>query len=223
VSQFRFISTRIIVTALTASATAAVAGVAFVSRPTPVQAFPAYAQKEAVHCAYCHNNPQGGGARNYRGKFYKKNSNSFAGFDDEAEAKAAGVPVAPEADPKPKSWTAPAAAPAAPTAPAAPAPAPAAPAKPSIDDLKKAVGETSAALKKAPKDPAAKKAHSASLTALAKGVMDNGDMPPAKRYPEALSLLRKAVALDPTNKEAASTKKMIEDVYKQMGKPLPKG
>jgi len=52
--------------------------------------------------------------------------------------------------------------------------------------------------------------------------MSDTTIPPAKRYPEALKLLRQAVQLDPANKKAASDKKMIEDVYKQMGKPLPK-
>lgn len=219
-SPTRIFATRTIITALAATMTFAIVGVAFVSEPTLVQAHPIYAEKEQINCVYCHNNPQVGGSRNYRGRFYRDNNNSFAGFDDEAEAKAADVDVAPEAAPKPKSWTPPGT-----TVPTAPTPAvsplSAAP-KPSRDGLKKAVDETAAALKKAPKDLEAKKAHAASLTALAHGLMGDTDIPPAKRYPDALILLRKAVVLDPTNKDASSAKKMIEDAYKSAGKPLPK-
>jgi hypothetical protein len=66
--------------------------------------------------------------RNYRGNFYHDNNLSFAGFDDAAEAKKAGVEVGPEASSKPKSWTAPE-APAEPAKPAVPA-KPTTPAKP---------------------------------------------------------------------------------------------
>ena len=209
-SRIRIFSTRAFVTAvtvLTTTVTFAIVGVAFVSKPTPVQAYPVYAEKEQVNCIYCHNNPQVGGPRNYRGRFYRDNHNSFAGFDDEAEAKASGVDVAPEATPRPKSWTPPGTTPPVPPTPVA-SPLPPAP-KPSLDGLKKAVDETATALKKAPKDPEAKKAHAASLTVVAHVFMIDTDIPPAKRYMEALILLRKAVVLDPTNKDAAGTKKMI--------------
>jgi hypothetical protein len=102
---------------------------------TAAVAKPPFAEKEGVSCKYCHSQPP---MRNYRGNFYHDNNLSFAGFDDAAEAKKAGVEVGPEASSKPKSWTAPEAPaePAKPTAPAKPAPAkpgkkaPAKPAKP---------------------------------------------------------------------------------------------
>ena len=88
---------------------------------------PPFAEKEGVKCTYCHTQPP---QRNYRGNFYKANNLAFAGFDDAAEAKKAGVEVGPEASSKPKSWTAPE-APAEPAKPAAPAkPVKKAPAKP---------------------------------------------------------------------------------------------
>lgn len=70
-------------------------------------AFPKFAKAESKPCGYCHVNPAGGGERNYRGLFYKTNGLSFAGFDDAAEAKKAGVEVGPVTDPSPTSGAAP--------------------------------------------------------------------------------------------------------------------
>lgn len=219
-SYFRF-DTRSAIAALTVTATVCVASVALVGKPDPVQAFPAYTEKEGVKCGYCHVNAGGGGKRNYRGKFYKKNMLTFANFDDKAEAAAAGEPIGAEADAKPKSLTVPGGAtePVATPAPAA-TPTPAAAESP-VPGLRKKVAATQAALAKSPKSVPAKKAHSASLTALARGIMNDPAIPPVKKYPEALTLLRQAVKLDPTNKGAAADVKRIEDVYKQMGKAVP--
>lgn len=70
-------------------------------------AFKKFAQAEGKSCAYCHVNPAGAGKRNYRGLFYKAHNNSFAGFDDAAEAKKAGVEIGPEPTPPPRSQTPP--------------------------------------------------------------------------------------------------------------------
>ena len=78
------------------------------------QAFPRFARAEGKPCGYCHINPGGGGKRNYRGLFYKKNNFTFAGFDDAAEANAAGVEIGPEPLPPPKSQTGGAAKPTGP-------------------------------------------------------------------------------------------------------------
>lgn len=66
---------------------------------------PPFAQKEGKKCTYCHapEPPKLG----YRASFYKAHNLSFAGFDDAAEAKKAGVAIGPDPDPKPKSWSAP--------------------------------------------------------------------------------------------------------------------
>ena len=222
-AYFRF-NTRSAIAALTVTATVCIASVALVGKPEPVQAFPAFSEKEGVKCGYCHIKLTGGGKRNYRGKFYKTNSLSFANFDDKAEAAAAGEPVGPEADATPKSLTVPSAPTATPEPPMgtpAPTPKPETPVSP-IPALRKKVAATQAALTKSPKSVAAKKAHSASLTALARGIMKDPAMPPVKKYPEALKLVRQAVKLDPTNKNAAGDVKLIEGVYKKMGKPIPK-
>ena len=64
-------------------------------------ATPAFAEKEKQKCLYCH--VVAGGDRNFRGLFYDAHKNSFADFDNEFEAKAAGVDaksVGPDATPK---------------------------------------------------------------------------------------------------------------------------
>jgi len=44
---------------------------------------------------------------------------------------------------------------------------------------------------------------------------------PHIKYGAALSDYRKALALDPTNKQAASNKAMIESIYRGLGRPIP--
>ena len=92
-------------------------------------AYPRFAKAEGVSCAYCHVKLSGGGVRNYRGAFYAKQMHSFAGFNDEAEAKAANVAVGPEADKKPASLVKGASV----LPPPAPTPPPAAPKPPFVD------------------------------------------------------------------------------------------
>jgi tetratricopeptide (TPR) repeat protein len=188
----------------------------------PVKAFPPFAQKEGKPCAYCHVNPNGGGKRNYRGLYYKAHNLTFAEFDDAAEAKKASVEVGPDPDPntKPKTWTAPKTE------------APNVEAKPGDEkkpeEKKQTVAEAQAqvktagaAYKKNPKDAATKKAYAGSLADLGHATMLDQSIAPRKRYPDALNLYRQALKLDPTNKTALEDKKMIEDVYKSMGRPIP--
>lgn len=67
------------------------------------QARPPFKEKEGVTCKYCHQpSPP---TLNYRAIFYRTHKYSFAGFDDAAEAKKAGVEVAPFGELKPKSLT----------------------------------------------------------------------------------------------------------------------
>ena len=56
---------------------------------TIAEAKPEYAAKEGVKCLHCHVQP--GGDRNFRGLYYGTHNHSFAEFDNEFEAKAAGV------------------------------------------------------------------------------------------------------------------------------------
>lgn len=72
--------------------------------PSAAQARPPFKEKEGgITCKYCHQ-PEPP-KLNYRAVFYRTHNYSFAGFDDAAEAKKAGVPVAPFAELKPKSLT----------------------------------------------------------------------------------------------------------------------
>ena len=208
--------------ALTITAVVCVTSVALVGKPTPVQAIPAYAAKEGVKCGYCHVNSAGGGKRNYRGKFYKKNELSFANFDDEAEAKAAGEPLGADADVKPKSLTPPTAT-TTPETVALPSPVASPVAKVfTVAEFRKKAAATEMAWKKSPKSLVAKQTYSAALTGLAHAIMNDSVILPAKKYPEALKLSRQAAKLDPANKEASADVKRIEGVYKQMGRSIPK-
>ena len=52
-------------------------------------------------------------------------------------------------------------------------------------------------------------------------MMINDNLPPRMKYPGALKLYRRALVLNPKHAKAAENKKMIEDIYKQMGRPVP--
>jgi hypothetical protein len=52
---------------------------------------PIYAQKEKKACGYCHLAMAGAGARGFRGIYYATKNHSFAGFNEKAQAKLAGV------------------------------------------------------------------------------------------------------------------------------------
>lgn len=179
---------------------------------------PPFAEKEGKPCSYCHQ--PGPPKRNYRGDFYKANNHTFAKFDDAAEAKKAGVDVGPDAEGNPKSWTAPDKA-------AEPEKKPEAPAEtekkgPTVAELKKKVAAAGAAAKKSPKDAKAKTAYAQALAELGHATMLDASVPPRLRYVEALKTLRLALKVDPKNAAAKEDVTMIEDVYKKMGKPIPK-
>jgi hypothetical protein len=183
----------------------------------PTEATPAFAKKEGVPCGYCHLRASGGGKRNYRGKFYQAHNLSFAGFDDAAEAKAAGEEIAPSAESKPVSLTPPA-APAAET----PAPAPAAvvtPANPAseggaldkTEDATKAA-ETAYMAKKT--DPKLKAAYGDALAAQAHQTMLDMSMTAPKRFAATVALDQKALKFSPKNKTAASDMKAAMSALK---------
>jgi glutathione peroxidase len=69
---------------------------------TEAEAKPGFAMKEGVNCLHCHVQP--GGPRNFRGLYYYANKLSFENFDNEYEAKAAGVdPTSKGGDAVPKN------------------------------------------------------------------------------------------------------------------------
>lgn len=76
---------------------------------------------------------------------------------------------------------------------------------------------------KAKASPKQVKAYVAATVAYGNCVMMSPTLPPREKYPKALNLYREALKLDPKNKVALDNKKLIEDIYKQMGRPVPKG
>lgn len=52
-------------------------------------------------------------------------------------------------------------------------------------------------------------------------LMFQADLPPKQKYRPALKRYRRVLELDPSNQEAMANKKQIEDIYKQMGMPVP--
>ncbi|MEO6694078.1 MAG: tetratricopeptide repeat protein [Ignavibacteria bacterium] len=52
-------------------------------------------------------------------------------------------------------------------------------------------------------------------------LMFEANLPAREKYRPALKYYRKALELDPTNIEAMKNKKQIEDIYEQMGMPIP--
>ncbi|HRI43398.1 MAG TPA: hypothetical protein PLL78_04375 [Fimbriimonadaceae bacterium] len=54
-------------------------------------------------------------------------------------------------------------------------------------------------------------------------VMTSPALMPKEKYPKALALFREALKVDPKNKVALENKNMIEQIYKSMGRPVPKG
>lgn len=53
-------------------------------------------------------------------------------------------------------------------------------------------------------------------------MMTDDNLPPRVKYPGALKHFRRALELNPKHAKAAEEKKQIEDVYKQMGREVPK-
>ncbi len=74
---------------------------------------------------------------------------------------------------------------------------------------------------KSPKDAGAKKAYIASALKLANDTMVSPPLAPRVKYPKAIRLYREVLKVDPKNKEALKNKKLIEDIYKSMGRPVP--
>jgi hypothetical protein len=52
-------------------------------------------------------------------------------------------------------------------------------------------------------------------------MMFEANVPPKEKYRPALKYYRKVLALDPKNEEAIANKDKIEEIYNQMGLPVP--
>jgi hypothetical protein len=93
--------------------------------------------------------------------------------------------------------------------------------KPKLSDLKKVRAAAKAAFEKSPKDEKSKKAYVEATVKLGTATMNAAELPPREKYRGALALYREALKLDPKNEEALENKKLIEDIYKSMGRPIP--
>ena len=80
-----------------------------------------------------------------------------------------------------------------------------------------------AAFTKKPKDAKLKKAYVDATVKFGTATMTSNALPPRSKYPGALKLYREALKVDPKNDEAKNNAAMIEAIYKQMGRPVPKG
>lgn len=52
-------------------------------------------------------------------------------------------------------------------------------------------------------------------------VMTSGALSPKDKYPRALRVFREVASYDPESEDAKSNIKMIEDIYKSLGRPVP--
>ena len=78
-----------------------------------------------------------------------------------------------------------------------------------------------AKLAKQPKDAKLKQQAAEANYQVGYTMMTNPELPPRVKYRGALKLFRRALALNPKHAKAAADRKQIEDIYSQMGMPIP--
>ncbi|CAN5434476.1 hypothetical protein BH10BAC5_BH10BAC5_23630 [soil metagenome] len=86
--------------------------------------------------------------------------------------------------------------------------------------VKKDAEDSDAKYEKDKSDANKKNAIDKNLTA-GNYLMFEADIPPKEKYRPALKYYRRVLALDPKNQEAAANKDKIEEIYTQMGLPIP--
>ncbi|MFY9234059.1 MAG: hypothetical protein WAO58_06325 [Fimbriimonadaceae bacterium] len=88
--------------------------------------------------------------------------------------------------------------------------------------LEKAQSAARVTYLKTPSDKAAKAGFVRATNEMALHLMYVESIPPGVRYPRALKLFREVTEVDPKNEEALKWIGTIEDIYKSMGRPVPK-
>lgn len=73
----------------------------------------------------------------------------------------------------------------------------------------------------APEGSADKQMQAQNLAEKAEKIMLDPALPPREKYPQALVMFRDALQIDPNNTLAKDSIKIIEDIYKGMGRPVP--
>lgn len=74
---------------------------------------------------------------------------------------------------------------------------------------------------KKPKDAKLKSEYIKTTLLLANRTMMASWLSSKEKYPNSLRLYRAVLKVDPKNEEAASNRKLIEDIYRSMNKPIP--
>jgi hypothetical protein len=92
---------------------------------------------------------------------------------------------------------------------------------PEVDKLTAAAVKLAKQSKAKPKDAKLKEKAAEAYYQAGHASMVSPNLPPRSKYRGALGHFRSALALNPKHKKAADEKKMIEDIYKQMGRPVP--
>lgn len=89
--------------------------------------------------------------------------------------------------------------------------------------LEKAMQSAEKTLKSKPADAKAKTDYVEATYKFGHAIMtDQGKLPPRVMYRAALAAYRKALAVDPAHQPSLDDKKLIEQIYQQMGMPIPK-
>ena len=78
-----------------------------------------------------------------------------------------------------------------------------------------------AKLAKSPKDAKLKTEVAEANYQVGHTMMMNPALRPMIKYPGALKKFNRTLALNPKHAKAAADKKMIEDIYRSMGRPIP--
>jgi hypothetical protein len=73
----------------------------------------------------------------------------------------------------------------------------------------------------APEDSADNQKQAQDLAEKAEKIMLDPALAPREKYPQALVMFRDALQIDPNNALAKDSIKLIEDIYKSMGRPVP--
>jgi hypothetical protein len=123
--------------------------------------------------------------------------------------------------------TNPMASPGPPGGPGAPAGAPAGGASSAAageaphPELAKKVSDLEAAYAKNPSDAATKNQLVTATYEYGHTVMTDPNLSPRVKYRTALKQFRRVMELDPSHQQAGTEKEMIENIYRQMGRPIP--
>lgn len=89
--------------------------------------------------------------------------------------------------------------------------------------LEKAYKAAKAKLAKAPTNAKAKSDFATIGAAYGHESMISPALAPKVKYPQALRIYREVLKVDPNQKVAKSESELIISIYKQMGRPVPKG